>query len=181
MVRSTATSRIGIQAGCTGIEAGRHPAQPRQGENQAGVAGRTETELSEDGMTTGDPMVPCPKCGKFYYLVWGGCPECVLNNLFYELSTNKKEDNYFFHMGYPNYYTSKSQAEENEKQMTEPLPTYTTYNTDDYINLLLQRIDTMCDMIDQLRQERTMLLLQRDKALERVNELETRLGWKVEP
>ena len=65
--------------------------------------------------------------------------------------------------------------------MTEPLPTYTTYNPDDYINLLLQRIDTMCDMIDQLRQERTMLLLQRDKALERVNELETRLGWKVEP
>ena len=54
--------------------------------------------------------------------------------------------------------------------MTEPLPTYTTYNPDDYINLLLQRIDTMCDMIDQLRQERTMLLLQRDEMLKRIGE-----------
>ena len=73
-------------------------------------------------------------------------------------------------MGYPNYYTSKSQAEENEKQMTEPLPTYDVFNPDDYINLLLQRIDTMCDMIDQLRQERTMLLLQRDEMLKKIGE-----------
>ena len=54
--------------------------------------------------------------------------------------------------------------------MTEPLQTYTTYNPDDYINLLIQRIDTMCDMIDQLRQERTMLLLQRDEMLKRIGE-----------
>ena len=54
--------------------------------------------------------------------------------------------------------------------MTEPRATYTTYNPDDYINLLLQRIDTMCDMIDQLRQERTMLLLQRDEMLKRIGD-----------
>ena len=54
--------------------------------------------------------------------------------------------------------------------MTEPRATYTIYNPDDYINLLLQRIDTMCDMIDQLRQERTMLLLQRDEMLKRIGE-----------
>ena len=54
--------------------------------------------------------------------------------------------------------------------MTEPLPTYTTYNPDDYINLLLQRVDTMCDMIDKLRQERTMLLLQRDEMLKRIGD-----------
>ena len=52
--------------------------------------------------------------------------------------------------------------------MTEPESTYDVFNPDDYINLLLQRIDTMCDMIDQLRQERTMLLLQRDEMLKRM-------------
>ena len=52
--------------------------------------------------------------------------------------------------------------------MTEPESTYDVFNPDDYINLLLQRIDTMCDMIDQLRQEQTMLLLQRDEMLKRI-------------
>ena len=37
------------------MEAGRHPAQPRPGEDQAGVAGRAETELSEDGMSKFTP------------------------------------------------------------------------------------------------------------------------------
>ena len=54
--------------------------------------------------------------------------------------------------------------------MTEPESTYDVFNPDDYINLLLQRIDTMCDMIDQLRQERTMLLLQRDEMLKKIGE-----------
>ena len=103
MVRSTNQSRIGIQAGCTGMEAGRHPTQPRPGEDKAGVIRRATEELSED-------------------------------------------------------------------RMTEPLPTYDVFNPDDYINLLLQRIDTMCDMIDQLRQERRMLLLQRDEMLKKIGE-----------
>ena len=103
MVRSTNQSRIGIQAGCTGMEAGRHPTQSRPGEDKAGVIRRATEELSED-------------------------------------------------------------------RMTEPLPTYDVFNPDDYINLLLQRIDTMCDMIDQLRQERTMLLLQRDEMLKKIGE-----------
>ena len=103
MVRSTNQSRIGIQAGCTGMVAGRHPTQPRPGEDKAGVIRRATEELSED-------------------------------------------------------------------RMTEPLPTYDVFNPDDYINLLLQRIDTMCDMIDQLRQERRMLLLQRDEMLKKIGE-----------
>lgn len=82
--------------------------------------------------------------------------------------------------------------------MSEPRPTYTNFvNTTELRNRVGNTIGThfegcweyhpscmvlrLLDEIDALRQEKNAICMQRDKLCERVNELETRLGWKVEP
>jgi hypothetical protein len=75
--------------------------------------------------------------------------------------------------------------------MTEPRPTYTTFiNTTEIRDMVGQSpvthfddcwkyhpacmVHRLCDEIDSLRQEKNAICMQRDKALIRVNELESK-------